>query len=243
MTEKSRIKFGNTDIDFFVERSPRRNTVSLFVDPYEGVYLRAPVRTSLETLSRVVYSRGAWILKKQRRIDEIKELLPQHEGVSGETFLYLGKQYRLKIINNHVRKNNAALKGRHLIVQGHFGNNGEYKNQIKRNLKQWYKRHALPVLKRRCEIYAKKLKIELPEIFLGNQLRRWASCHSQNKIYFNWQILMAPMPLIDYVVAHELCHLIHHNHSLRYWALLGRIMPDYEQRRNRLRKEGPKYSF
>ena len=69
MTEKSRIKFGNTDIDFFVERSPRRNTVSLFVDPYEGVYLRAPVRTSLETLSRVVYSRGAWILKKQRRID------------------------------------------------------------------------------------------------------------------------------------------------------------------------------
>src|SRR3989338_3856503 len=146
MSEKSRIKFGNTDIDFFIERSPRRNTVSLFVDPYKGGYLRAPVGTSLETLSRVVYSRGAWILKKQKRIDEIKELLPQHEGVSGETFLYLGKQYRLKIVNNHTKKNNAALKGRHLIVQGHFGNNGEYKNQIKRNLKQWYKRHALPVL-------------------------------------------------------------------------------------------------
>ncbi len=243
MNEKSRIKFGNTDIDFFVERSPRRNTVSLFVDPYEGVYLRAPVRTSLETLSRVVYSRGAWILKKQRRIDEIRELLPQREGVAGETFLYLGKQYRLKIIHHLAKKNNAALKGKYLIVQGSFGNNGQYKDQVNRNLKQWYKRHALSVLERRCALYAKKLKTGLPEIYLGNQLKRWASCHNPNKIYFNWQIIMAPMTLIDYVVAHELCHLVHHNHSFRYWALLGRIMPDYEERRERLRKEGPKYSF
>ena len=243
MIERNRIKFGNTDIDFFVERSSRRNTVSIFVDPYDGVYLRAPFQTSLETLSCLVYKRGAWILKKQRRIDEIKELLPRREGVSGETFFYLGKQYRLKILNDQAKKNNVALKGRYLIVQGPFGHNGQCENQIKKNLKQWYKRHALPVLKRRCEVYAKRLKIGLPEVFLGNQLKRWASCHSPNKIYFNWQIMMASMTLIDYVVAHELCHLVQHNHSSRYWALLGRIMPDYEQRRERLRKEGPKYSF
>lgn len=243
MSEKSRIKFGNTDIDFFVQRSSRRNTVSIFVDPYDGVYLRAPFKTPLETLSRIVYARGAWILKKQRRINEIREFLSRHEGLPGETFLYLGKQYRLKITNNHAQKNNAALKGRYLIVQGYPGDNGQFRNQIKKNLKQWYQRHALPVLRSRCGIYSKKLKIELPEIYLGNQLKRWASCHSRNKIYFNWQIMMAPMALIDYVAAHELCHLIHHNHSSGYWALLGRIMPDYEQRRERLRIEGPRYSF
>lgn len=243
MNEKSRIKFGNTNINFFVERSPRRKTVSVFVDPYEGVYLRAPVRTSMAILSRVVYSRGAWILKKQRRIEEIRELLPQREGVAGETFLYLGKQYRLKIINSREKKNNAALKGKYLIIQGYFGNNGEHKYQVNKNLKQWYKRHALPVLKKQCALYARKLKIDIPEIYLGNQLKRWASCHRPNKVYFNWQIMMAPMTLIDYVVAHELCHLVHHNHSTHYWALLGRIMPDYEERRERLRKEGPRYSF
>ena len=243
MNEKNRIKFGNTDIDFFVERSTRRNTVSIFVDPYDGVYLRAPFRTSLETLSRLVYNRGAWILKKQRRINEIKELLPQREFVSGETFFYLGKQYRLKMINSSVKKHNAALEGKYLVVQGSLGDNGQYKDRIRKNIKQWYKRHALLVLKRRCKVYTGKLKIGFPEVYLGNQLKRWAICHSQNKIYFNWQIMMAPMSLIDYVVAHELCHLVYHNHSSRYWALLGRIMPDYEQRRERLRKEGPKYSL
>ena len=152
MNEKSRIKFGNTDIDFFVERSPRRNTVSLFVDPYEGVYLRAPVRTSLETLSRVVYSRGAWILKKQRRIDELENFC-HNARVWPEAVLYLGKQYRLKIIHHLARENNAALKGKYLIVQGSFfGNNGQYKDQVNRNLKQWYKRHALSVLERRCAL-------------------------------------------------------------------------------------------
>lgn len=243
MSEKSRIKFGNRNIDFFVERSLRRNTVSIFVDPYEGVYLRAPVRTPLETLSQIVYARGAWILNKQRHINEIKELLPRYEGVSGETFLYLGKQYRLKIVNNQGIRNSTILKGRYFFVRGHFGANGQIRNQIKKNLRQWYKRCALPVLVKRCEIYANKLKIGFPNVSIGNQLKRWASCHSQNKIYFNWQIIMAPLPLIDYVVAHELCHLVHHDHSRDYWALLGRIMPDYEQRRERLRKEGPKYSL
>ena len=243
MIEKNRIKFGNTDINFFVERSSRRNTVSIFVDPYDGVYLRAPFQTTLETLSRLVYNRGAWILKKQRRLNEIKELLPQREFLSGETFYYLGKQYRLKIINNHAKKNNTVLKGKYLVVRCPLEDNGQHKDRIKKNIKKWYRCRTLPVLRKRCEVYAKKLNIGLPEVYLGNQLKRWASCHSQNKIYFNWQIMMAPMTLIDYVVAHELCHLVHHNHSLRYWALLGRIMPDYEQRRERLRKEGPKYSF
>lgn len=233
--EKKRIRFGNTEIDFLIRRSPRRGTVSLFVDPHEGVFVRAPLDTSVATLSRLVHSRGGWILDKQRRINEIKELLPNREFVSGETLLYLGKQYRLKILE--ARNNSVGLRGRYFTVRI----SSKHGRIVKDLMKRWYKLHALSVLKKRAEVYVKRLEIPVPNIGLGNHLKRWGSCVGSRRIYFNWQIVMAPMSLIDYVVAHELCHVKFHDHSQKYWNLLGRIMPDYEARRERLRKEGPKY--
>lgn len=241
--EKGHVAFGSRSIDFFIKRSKRRRTISIFVDPFDGVFLRAPLRPSLQELSKLVHSKAIWILNKQRQIEETKEFLPRREFVGGESFLYLGRQLRLVVLN-HTKKSHPGIKVRQgkfvISLNSHYTELGQ-RRFVRKLLVNWYKRHAQAVLKKRASLYAKKLKIHLPELHLANQSKRWGSCSSKGKVRFNWHIIMAPMSLVDYVVAHELCHLKHINHSKDFWQLLGSIMPDYEERRERLRKEGIKY--
>lgn len=244
-SEKGVVAFGRRNIDFFIKRSNRRRTISLFVDPFEGVFLRAPFGPSVESLSKLVHSKAIWILKKQKQIEEIKEFLPKREFVGGETFLYLGRQLRLKVLDS---KNNSSPKvrmkeGRFVVaLNNHFTELGR-KRVIRKALLNWYKEHAQKLLLSRIGIYSKKLDLSSPEVFLANQSKRWGSCNYKGRIRLNWHIIMAPMSLVDYVLAHELCHLKHISHSRDFWRLLGSIMPDYETRRECLRKEGPKYYF
>lgn len=241
--EKSRIAFGNRSIDFFVKRSKRYKTISIFVDPFEGIFLRAPFGPSIESLSRLVHSKAIWILKKQKQIEETKGFVPKKEFVGGETFFYLGRQLRLKVIGT-----NSESKTKVKVSQGKFvvSFNSHYteigrKRVVRKALINWYRKHARNILLNRSTVYSKKLNLRFPEVLLANQSKRWGSCNHRGKIRFNWHIIMAPMSLIDYVVAHEFCHLKHTNHSKDFWQLLGSVMPDYEFRRERLRKEGIKY--
>lgn len=243
--EKGMVQFGSRKIDFFVKRSSRRRTISLFVDPFEGVFLRAPIGLSLKSLSKLVQAKAVWILKKQRQIEEIKEFLPKREFINGETFLYLGRQLRLKVVSKSIIDipKVKIVEGRFFVtLNSHFTKLGKQR-VIRKALINWYKKHAQCILLNRVVIYSKKLQLSVAEIFLSNQSKRWGSCNTKGRIRFNWFIVMAPMSLIDYVVAHELCHLKHNNHSQDFWKLLGSIMPDYEIRRERLRREGPKYYF
>lgn len=243
--EKGSVAFGKKNIDFFVKRSNRRKTVSIFVDPFEGVFLRAPLTPSLESLSKLVRSKARWIIDKQRRINEIREPLPKKEFVTGESFLYLGRHLRLRVLNSK-----GGNKRKVFVKQGRFvvrldGNfDGIDKSiAIRDALIHWYKRHARITLLKRIRIYSKKLGLSPPEMLLGDQVKRWGSCSKKGQIRLNWHIIMAPMSLVDYVVAHELCHLKYIDHSENFWKLLSSVMPDYEARRERLRKEGPKYYF
>ena len=257
INRKVSVHFGKRKIDFFVKRSHRRRTISLFVDPYEGVFLRAPLKPSLKTLSGLVHSKAIWILDKQRRINEIQKYLFKREFVTGESFLYMGRQLRLKVLHStrsgSIGKGNSKItirEGRFLVkINGHK----DKAEKIRGMLIRWYKKHAKMILQKRAGIYSEKLKIATQGIILANQTKRWGSClpvptlrqasNGKGRIRINWRIIMAPLPLIDYVVAHGLCHLKYINHSDNFWRLLGNIMPDYENRRERLRKEGQKYYF
>jgi len=240
---KRTISFGKTKINFSVKRSKRRKTVSIFVDPFEGVFLRAPLRVSLNLLSKLVHSKAVWILDKQRRINEIMRHLPKKEFVTGESFLYLGRQLRLKVLKSKSKPKIKVKGGRFLVSINGKNSDLDKMKTVRGLLSIWYKKHAEKVLLKRVKLYSKKLKVSVPEVILANQTKRWGSCNRKERIRFNWHIIMAPMSLVDYVVAHELCHLKHNNHSENFWKLLGSVMPDYEVRRERLRKEGPRYYF
>ena len=264
--EKGTVSFGKRRIDFFVKRSKRRKTVSIFVDPFEGVFLRASLSPSLGKLSKLVHSKAVWILDKQRRINETIGHFPKREFVTGESFLYLGRQLRLKVLKSKNKLNpyntrdkkkldsrfhgndifgaRVAVKGGRFLVSINGKNSDLDKIKTVRGLLSvWYKKHVEKVLLKRVTLYSKKLRVSVPEVILANQTKRWGSCNRKGRISFNWHIIMAPMSLVDYVVAHELCHLRHNNHSEDFWKLLGAIMPDYEARRERLRMEGARYYF
>lgn len=238
--EKGTVVFGKRKINFFVKRSKKRKTISIFVDPVEGVFLRVPLKPTMKFLSKLVYSKAAWILDKQQRINEVMENLPKREFITGETFLYLGRQLRLRILKSK-NKSNITVKGGRFLVNL----NSELATiaVVRNKLIHWYKKHAKIVLFKRTKIYAKKMKLIVPEIILANQSKRWGSCNHKGCIRVNWHIIMAPISLIDYVVVHELCHLKYANHSKDFWKIFGTILPDYEVRRERLRKEGFKYCF
>lgn len=245
MAEKGTITFGNRNIEFLVKRSRIRRTISIFVDPHDGVFLRAPISPTFEALSKLIRSKADWILKKQKETEEVRAFLPKREFVSGETFLYLGRQLRLRVLSQkgiHAPKL-KYIDGRFVITM-----NGKYtelgkKRIARRLLTHWLRRHARSILANRMKIYAKKLNLSIPMHDVANQTKRWGSCSHKGKIRFNWHIIMAPLSLVDYVVAHELCHLKHQNHSQEFWKLLGTIMPDYEAKRERLRKDGQRFYF
>jgi len=241
--EKSTVPFGKRNIDFFVKRSRKRKTVSIFVDPIEGVFLRAPLMPTLKSLSKLVHSKAIWILDKQRRIKETLGQLPKREFVTGESFLYLGRHLRLKVLKSKTKSKITVKGGRFLVSLNSLVKDLDRTKMIRNTLSSWYKNHADVVLLKRVQIYSKKLKIPVPEILLANQTKRWGSCNQKGQIRFNWHIIMAPIALVDYVVAHELCHLKYINHSENFWKLFGSVMPDYEIRRERLRKEGSRYYF
>jgi predicted metal-dependent hydrolase len=236
------VEFGRTTIPYRVYRSAQRRTVSIFVDPVEGVYARAPQSLPEARVAELVRSKAKWIVGKTRKLAELTEHLPRREYVAGETYAYLGRRYRLRLIRTgNKRQARAALRGGWLCVTVGDGEPDARRREVRRQLTAWYQRRAKTVLALRLRWWAKKMAIQPPRLFIGDQRKRWGSCNRHHEVRLNWRIMLAPMRLVDYVVVHELCHTLHPNHSARFWRHLGTVMPDYEARRAQLRREGAAY--
>lgn len=243
MNEKGTLPFGNTNIDFSIIRSDdRRKSISIFVDPYYGVYLRAPITFPKEKIMSLLRRKAAWIIQKQRIIKAAHLLNPAKEFVSGETFLYRGRQHRLTVTYGCRRKDvGVKLKNSRFLA---FAVSGKPNPKIIKNeLLSWYREKAALFINARVEYYSEKFNFDRAKVIIANQTSRWGSCTNNNELRFNWRIIMAPKALIDYVVVHELCHLKHKNHSDSFWKLLGVIVPNYEETRDRLKKNGAQYSL
>ncbi|EKN42554.1 zinc-dependent protease, partial [Clostridium botulinum CFSAN001627] len=111
---------------------------------------------------------------------------------------------------------------------------------IKDNLEKFYKEKAVKVLKERTDYYSNILKVAPKNIVIKNQKTLWGSCSSKGNINYNYKIVMAPLKILDYIVVHELCHLVHMNHSKDFWQLVESIIPDFKERRNWLKENGYK---
>ena len=230
--ERSEVRFGLTAIPYVVRRSQRRGTVSIAIDPAMGVLLTAPQATPIARLDRVVHDKARWIVERLRRGPTGAERTAPREFVNGETFLYLGCQYRLKFAVGAVPR--VTLVGGRLVVTVPEGSAAA----VRQAVLTWYRHHAAERLPERAAIWAKKMGVPVPVVLIRDQRRRWGSCDPKGNLRFNWRIVQAPMRLVDYVVAHELVHLTHRKHTAAFWAALGRVMPDYEARRERLCQVG-----
>jgi hypothetical protein len=231
-------------IDYRLRPSSRKKTLSIAVDPEEGVIVTAPNEIDSERIQRIVARKAAWIASKLREVGELNGDVGVREFVSGESFPYLGRNHRLKLIGWHSPKVSVLAKRGRFEVRVDSRLAGWKRTVAVRDaVSEWYRVHAEDRLMERAAKLSARLGVKQPEILIRDQQKRWASCDRKGRIRVNWRIIMAPMSLVDYVIAHELCHLLRRDHSRAFWKLLRTVLPDYQQRRERLRQEGPRFNI
>lgn len=235
------IEIGTTPIPYTITWSARRKTVGLLVHPSGDVEVKAPDTMGREEIEAVVRQRAPWVLAKQQAMRSRPAPALEHRFVSGETFLYLGRQYRLKV-EMAPGSSRVMLKGGFFVVRVPPLPEEGRRQRVRTAFRRWYRRHATETVGRVVARYAEIMGVEVGEVRYKYLVQRWGSCSHAGNLNFNIRIVMAPMSQIEYVVAHELCHLLYRDHSARFWEALRAVMPDYEARRETLRKEGPRYT-
>jgi predicted metal-dependent hydrolase len=236
--ESSAVQFGRTVLAYQIRRSLRRTTVSIAVVPREGLVVTAPETATTGRLDDLVRRKGAWIARRLKHQAELPPALSEREFVSGESFAYLGRQYRLQVRAGAPA--GVRLHGPHLsLVLDVALPSARRASCARAALVAWYRDRGRDYLPRRAARWARKLGLPQPPIVVAEPPKRWGSTTKNGTVRINWRVLQCPATLVDYVLAHELVHLIHEDHGRAFWATLGRIMPDYEERKRRLRTVGP----
>ena len=227
------IDYAGRHIDYRASHSAR-TTLAISVHPDGSVEVVAPEGTSQRDIELRLHKRANWVLHQQRYFDQFRPRTPERKFVSGETHLYLGRQYRLKI--------EAGAEDRVRLVGGDFRASSKEDSSASRvaeNLAGWYRRHADVKLARGfrhlTDRYSRHLLCE-PTLSIRPMKRRWGSFSSNGRITLNVDLIRAPLPCIDYVIVHELAHSREPNHGRAFFELLGQLMPDWEIRKRTLER-------
>lgn len=213
-----------------VIKTERKRSATIGVEG-ERVTLHVPVTLSDQRIRNLVTKRTPWIKTKLFAESQRLAVKPK-EYVSGETFAYLGKHYRLKVQNGSIPS--VKMKNGYLVTTIEHAESDE-EEKIQSLLEGWYLSHAEQRLKEKAERFAKVIGVAPLSISVTSYKSRWGSCSSKGDISFNWKIIHAPHRIIDYVVVHELCHLLEHNHSPKFWKHVERYVPDWKACRQLLR--------
>ena len=230
------VHFGKKQIHYEIIRTSRKKTVAIYVGP-AVVTVRAPRRLSNNKIHSLVQKKAKWIFDRQERIINERELQPPKEFISGESFPYRGRQYRLKVMptENGTDTSCYLRNGRLQVKIGTHLKGKEVKDAVRETLIAWYKERVKSKIIERLPRLTRQLGRWPVSIQIKDQKCRWGSCSRNGIIRFNWKIIMAPVSVIDYLIVHELCHLIHQNHSAAYWKEVEALIPDYRKMRDWLR--------
>ena len=217
-----------------VVRSIRRTAALHIIG--SDLQVRVPEYVGDERVAAFLQKKRPWIRSK---VAEIQLLPPQRtkELVSGESFPYLGRHYRLKIQEGN--QVGVSLSGGYLKATIRPNEQGEHRTlKIQQYLQNWYRNKAQERLKEKTERYAKQIGVSPAAVSVRNFKSRWGSCDKKGQVVFNWNIIKAPHSVVDYVVVHELCHLIHPNHSKEFWQVVSRFDSNYLEHRQWLKVQG-----
>jgi predicted metal-dependent hydrolase len=206
------------DLSYSVQRSANRKRLTITVERDRTVVVHAPLKAPEETIQRVVEAKRQWIFEKIHHDQKYRDLPhpPGKELVSGESALYLGRPYRIEIVENGLAE--IELTRRFLIPATHAV-------RRKGALRDWYLERAKETILPRVERHAHALGVEFKRVKIVDIRYRWGSCTSQENLTFNWRLIKAPMFVIDYVIVHELAHLIEANHTARFWNVVRTHVP------------------
>lgn len=232
----SEYHIGQTVVPYEIEWSTDRSTIGLSMDRSMELCVRAPVDASLEDVEETLDDKREWILKTLYGLSEQEDPPLDKEFLSGEKLLYNGRRYRLTVFEADVVQTTLEFDGTqfHLTSPCNSDVSVDRKRQV---VTDWYLEAAKRELPTRADDYMAKLGVDDIEIDVRELPRRWGEYHS-GRVTLNWRLVLAPRKIQDYVVAHELAHTKHDDHSDSFWNTVGTLVPDYRERREWLRVNG-----
>ncbi|CAM3556825.1 M48 family metallopeptidase [Deinococcus frigens] len=222
-------------ITFAVIRSVRRKSCSVVIDA-RGVHIAAPEALNLDSIREVLIPKLPLLLERNALYqDMLGPPKRERQFVSGESLRLVGRPYLLRVVSG--KDHPVKIQGIYVVV-GAAAAVG-----VREALEAWYSKEATSVFVERVPLWARRLGVTPGRILIRSQKRRWGSCDALGNLRLNWRLVMAPMSLIDYVIAHELTHLRSADHSPQFWTHLRAVMPDYLERKAQLAHFGSMYDW
>jgi len=222
------------DITYEVVRS-RRDTADIVIERDGSVMVRAPEHVPDARIAEIVDAKRYWIYRNLAEWRELNAARVIREYKNGEGFLYLGRAFRLLLVAKQEAplclKNGRFCLSRDVVDQGGV-------ESARKAFEGYYVARGLERIIKRVAYFAPKVGVALPTVDVRALGNRWASCSPRGALAFHWKCIMAPPTIIDYVVAHELCHFHHADHTEAFWNEVDKVLPDYLERKEWLRKHG-----
>lgn len=225
---KRQLRYGSQEISYFLEFT-KRKTLGIAVTPDMEVLVKAPEGTPIDRVEEKVEKRAPWILKQQSFFLRFYPKVPEKQYRGGESHLYLGRQYRLRVVA--AKKNEVRFTGREIIAFH------KPKSAAKSILTSWYRLRAKEKFAEIAEPWIRKfvqMGVGPENLVVQAMPTRWGSCTAKGKIILNPELIKAPKICIEYVIIHELCHLIHRHHTKAFFELQSTLMPDWERWKSKL---------
>jgi predicted metal-dependent hydrolase len=219
------------ELEYQIVRSPKRKKLTITVERDRAVIVHAPQETSEEEVRRVVDAKRQWILTKIRHPQKYQDRLhpPGKEVVNGESAPYLGRDYRIEV--KETASGEVEFSNRFLVPPAHHAKRREV-------LRDWYITRANENILARVKQHARNLGVEFAAAKIVDNRYRWGSCTVKDNVNFNWRLIKAPMLVIDYVIVHELAHLIESNHTPRFWSIVRAHTSTMEKAKAWLKEHG-----
>jgi predicted metal-dependent hydrolase len=221
-------------MEFTVVRRERK-TLEIAVEPDTTVVVAAPRNASMEAIVEKVNRRAAWVQRQQRFFSQYLPRTPERRFVAGETHLYLGRQYRLKVVP-HTQPSVKLTRG-FFVVQSREPGRAERTREL---VEGWYRARAHAKFAERLEVsvarFAEPERFRPRGLIVRRMRQRWGSLSPSSRLLLNRRLIEAPVDAIDYVITHELCHIAEPHHGAGFFALLDRILPDWPRRKERLER-------
>jgi len=223
------------DIQYSLTRSRRRRkTASICIERDGRVSLRVPNHFTVERVEQFIESNRAWIYKHLAAWQDRNAARIEREYVDGEGFLYLGRTYRLKIVEEQDEP--LVLKGGYFCLRSDRAPSRFSKTE--EVFKDFYRRMVIRKVLERVAYYQERMGVIAGKVTVTESRHRWASCSAKGNLNFHWKCMMAPLTIIDYIVVHELAHLLHHRHDTAFWNVVDKVLPDYRERSQWLKVNG-----
>ncbi len=230
-----KITVGEETLDFRVEYG-KGHKMSVQVDVFGVVVVKALNGTSDEEVIKCVSAHAEQLMLKVKAIEAHRQVPKEKVYLDGEMFLYLGKEYPIKItLDENLKENKVDFDGKCL----HILTKSDEETVLKECLKRFYIRACKKMIQGRIALFQPEFQVKPRSVDVVESKVNWGTCNNDRKLTFNWRLMMSPVEIIDYIVVHEMCHMVHLNHERSFWRLVGKILPDYEKRQAWLAVKSP----